>query len=224
MVQDCFAAVRRVWPVGVTIFSVLGCVAATSVIEPPAGAFKIDVGFPPPGIRYVLRTVDGGGAATTATYAVLDEGIYGGKPVYQVRSGRDLHVYDKGSRNWIATVRDRQERFSALPHEGTFSWPLWVGKSWIASFSYNDRVQGWSYSPVEYTWTVETYEEVKVPAGTFKAFKLQSSPGRNAGYYSTIWYAPDIALIVKRARERISAHSDGPGKFVTELVEYRPAR
>lgn len=197
-----------------------GCAAVEPPTEPPPAVLRVDVGFPSSGTRWVTRTLNQDGSTSTTTFTVLAEDFHEGKPVYRLQSGRDIRVYDKATRNWISTLRDRNERFQAAPHDGTFSWPLWVGKWWRASYTYYDHVQGRSWSPVDFTWTVEAYEEMKVPAGTFKAFRLQSSPGRNAASFTTIWYAPEIKLIVKQVYERTTGHNLGPGKFVTELIEY----
>lgn len=206
---------------GLLIF-IGSCAPVTPPTEPPQGVFKADVGFPTPGTKWVTRTVNQDGAASTTAFTVLEEDLYEGKPVYRIQFGRDISIYDKATRNWIVTLRDRTERFKASPDDGTFFWPLWVGKWWRASYTYYNHVQGRSWSPVEFTWEVKAYEEVKVPAGTFKAFRIESSPGRNAATFTTLWYAPEIKLIVKRISERTSDHYLGPGKSLTELIEYRP--
>ena len=206
----------------VGLIAFLGSYGAMAA-EPPPGTVRVEVEIPPTGTKWVSRTVDHTGATSTRTYTVLEEASYEGKPVYRVSDGTDILIYDKATRNWVATVRDGQERFAASPNDGTFSSPVWVGKWWKASYTYYDRVRGRSWSPVEVTWKVEAYEDVEGPAGTFKAFRLQSSPGRNNATLTSIWYAPEIKLIVKRVLERTAQHSLGYGKFVTELIEY-PAK
>jgi hypothetical protein len=112
-----------------------------------------------------------------------------------------------------------KEVFAASPHDGTFSSPIWVGKSWTTNFTAHDRIRGFSHSPVQVNWKVESFEDVTVPAGTFKAFRLQSSvPVGNA--FSTLWYAPEVNLIVKRIDERTSRHPLGSDKRTTEMIEY----
>ncbi len=54
---------------------------------------------------------------------------------------------------------------------------------------------------------VAAYEEITVPAGSFKAFRLESTPAENSGVRKILWYAPEIQLYVKRVSER------GPGVF-----------
>ncbi len=202
---------------------VVACVlmSVATAQEKVATETKVEVEFPPPGTKWVTRTADHAGATSIRTSTVLEGGSYEGKPVYRVSDGTDVRVFDKATTNWIATLRDGKERFAASPNEGVFSPPLQVGKWWKASYTYYDRGRGRSWSPIETTWKVEAYEDVTVPAGTFKAFKLQSTPGRNDATYTIIWYAPEVKLIIKRVSERTLDHSLGPGKFVTELIEYQ---
>jgi hypothetical protein len=154
---------------------------------------------------------------------VIEEGTYGGRPVYRVTDGTDVLVFDKATTNYIARLRDGQAVHRITPHAGSYSWPLAVGKQWTASFRSEHLDVGRSFDPVESSWRVEAYEDITVPAGTFKAFRLQSTPGRNEGEKYTVWYAPELKLGVRRILERIPAHFRGPGIFLHEVMEYRPA-
>jgi hypothetical protein len=84
------------------------------------------------------------GSSATITYIVLGEGTYGGKSVYRVSGGIDTQVYDKATGNMVAILRMGKEANAFEPHEGTFSWPLYVGKSWTASYTAHDRQRGMS--------------------------------------------------------------------------------
>jgi len=61
---------------------------------------------------------------------------------------------------------------------------------------------------------------VIVPAGTFTALRLESSPGTNNATSTTFWYSPEARVMVKRIYERTTDHYLGYGKFTTELVRY----
>lgn len=204
----------------VALMLFLGGCAGAMATEPPPGAVKVDREFPAPGTKWVIRSTDHTGAETTATITALGDGTYEGKPVYRVSDGVDVLVFDKATHSWVATLRGDKERFSASPHDGSGSSPLWVGKTWPASFTYYDRERGRSFSGVTLWWKVAAHEDVTVPAGTFKALRLE---GSNPFSSTTLWYAPSIKLIVKRVFERQSSHYLGYGKFSTELFEY-PAK
>lgn len=200
--------------VSVAIMLVAGC--ATIPTQAPSGAIQADLAFPPKGATWVKRT-DG----VTTTVVSEGEGTYHGKPVMRFSNGTTSTVIDKESGNWIADLRDGEELKGASPHIGIFSWPLFVGKSWTARFAYEDHVNRMIFNNVVAYWTVEAYENVQVPAGTFKAFRLQSSPGQTDATATTLWYSPDMKITVKVIFERLSNHYLGTGRFVTELMEYR---
>ncbi len=70
------------------------------------------------------------------------------------------------------------------------------------------------------SWKVAAYEDVTVPAGTFKAFRME---GSNPWAKITQWYAPEEKLVVKHVLERFGSNYLGSGKETTELLEY-PAK
>ena len=207
--------------VTMTAMVVAGCAEAPT--KPPAGAVTADAGFPSPGTKFMFRKTDVTDAnaqkLTTYTETVQSEEIYKGTPVYRETDGVDVKLFNKRNCNWMATLRGGVQRYSASPDDGTFSWPLFVGKQWTANLTYHDHVRERSWSPVVSYWKVASYEDVTVPAGTFKAFRLEQSPGTNNGTSVTDWYAPELKAIVKRIFERSHNHYLGYGKFITELVK-----
>jgi hypothetical protein len=78
--------------------------------------------------------------------------------------------------------------------------PLYVGKKWSKMVSGQDT----GGVPLNYLheFRVQSFENITVPAGTFKAFKIEFS--RNALERGSsiarwhIWYSPDVKTIVKR--------------------------
>lgn len=187
--------------------------------QPPGGIFKTYVGFPAPDTKWVVRITDSIHGTLTTMVTALGEGRYKGKLVYRLASSAEGTVltYDEATANLITILRGEKETMLSFPHEGTFSWPLWVGKSWVARFTYYEPGQK---IPIETHWKVEAYEDVQVAASTWKAFRLRGSwPGTT----TTIWYAPEINLMVRRVFERTPDHPRGYFKVVTEVIEY-PAK
>ncbi len=171
----------------------VSCAVAASKdpAAPPAGAQIVEAGFPEAGTKWVARiSQTGSGTTTSFTYTVLGEGTYDGKPVYRVSAGNDILVYDKATGNSVADLHMGKESRAYSPHNGFFSWPLYVGKSWTASYTYHDRASGTTIDPLRFEYHVEAFEEVTVPAGTWKAFRIEAEiPEQTA--FSTFWYAPD---------------------------------
>ncbi|MBI2553050.1 MAG: CHAT domain-containing protein [Candidatus Rokubacteria bacterium] len=209
--------IRERWLLTGLIVLLAGCVTVPA--EPPPERATADAEFPPSGTRWITRSVDQTGRTWITTWNVLEEGSYQGEPAYRVSDQLSTLVYDKATRSWMATLQWDEERFAASPHDGAFSWPLRVGKWWVATYAYHDRQRGRSFPRVEVTWRVEAYEDVTVPAGTFKAFRLQ---GRAPAVNFTRWYAPDLRLVAKEIAERNLRHHLGAGKVVTELIQRAP--
>jgi hypothetical protein len=89
-----------------------------------------------------------------------------------------------------------------------FDFPLYVGKKWDTTITARP-----SYLPREHNFLLEyevmSYENVTVPAGTFKAYKIelkQTNITTNIGYEwlskAYIWYSPEIKFYVKVIYEK----------------------
>jgi hypothetical protein len=106
-------------------------------------------------------------------------------------------------------------------------FPLFVGKQWSFSAEmYTDHFQkGEHLDLFENQITVETVEQVTVPAGTFPAFKIKQvrtlrscsrwsfAPSRVPPATRHYWYAPEVKEVIKgtdyagRVRYRLTAYS-----------------
>ena len=62
------------------------------------------------------------------------------------------------------------------------------------------------------------YEDVVVPAGSWKAFRIESQSGGSS--FSTLWYAPEIQLVVREVLETTMEHPFGRTKSIYEIVRY----
>src|SRR5262245_65567298 len=102
-------------------------VVTASESEPPSGGVKADMGFPPPGTKWVARFVNQTGSTATITYTVIDEGTYMRKPVHRVNEGIETQIYDKETCNMIAIVMLGKEANAFDRHDGTISRPLYMG-------------------------------------------------------------------------------------------------
>jgi hypothetical protein len=105
------------------------------------------------------------------------------------------------------------------------SFPLEVGKSWTFVNDYSLKDTG-TKGQMKQSVVVLTYEKVRVPAGEFEAFKLEStgsfsgsSPaaGPISGSGSrTYWYAPSARAIVKE-----EIQDPYRGRYGLELVKFK---
>ena len=192
--------------------------AAELPSEPPRDAIKVEVGFPAVGTKWVGKIVPQSGPTVTLTYTVIEDGVHESKPVHRIVAGTDTYVYDVATGNMIATLRLGKEVTSTAPHDGTFSWPLFAGKTWTATYTFNNRLQGITVGPLSVEYRATAYEDVTVPAGSWKAFKIESEASNSA--FSTLWYVPEINLVVKRINETTTGHPSGRTKIIFEVIQY----
>jgi hypothetical protein len=97
-----------------------------------------------------------------------------------------------------------------------YEFPLEVGKTWTQDIALT--VGGTTKVPMKAQWKVEAHEDVTVPAGTFKAWRLSFTD--NFGFKQTTWSMPETAgVYAKRVNERPATHPQGgAGTQVIELV------
>lgn len=163
------------------------------------------------------------GKSHTRRLVAMKDGEHGGKSVYRVSTDSDTYVYDRANRSLFAILQNGKEAFRSSPHDGTFSSPLWVGKKWITVFTFYDRTTGTSAGPMREPSQVQAYEEVTVPAGTFKALKIHATGSiddQRMGSMSSrvVWYAPELMLVVKEGQAVNADHPLGAGTITTELL------
>jgi hypothetical protein len=97
----------------------------------------------------------------------------------------------------------------------TYNYPLVVGKTWTTSYRVTVISTKQAF-PFDATFKVEAYEDVTVPAGTFKAFKI--SVLTSAGSEDTYWFVPEFGIHAKQSLRRTGKSGYGPGTREIELV------
>ena len=92
-----------------------------------------------------------------------------------------------------------------------YQWPLAQGKTWDAPYEGADFDTSWSVS-------VQGWEDVTVPAGTFRAIRIDlkrtNSGGRRTVKQETLWYAPAVKRHV-----RLEEHEYVAGYHLKHTVE-----
>ena len=120
--------------------------------------------------------------------------------------------------NLVKTVSARGEVTQLRdPHSGFLQFPLFVGKSWSHSYENNGV-------PRRSNWSVKAYEQIKVKAGTFMAFRVEGEDKRLDRPYGVLisyWYSPQVKAIVKF--EGVDGSNLQPlADWQYELVRYSP--
>jgi hypothetical protein len=134
--------------------------------------------------------------------------VLGGYEIRGQSNDETKIYYDK---DWVL-VRlevDGQTITSALPThplvgEKWLPFPLTVGKTWKTQYRTPSVTSG-RMNLYNNWFTVQAHEELKVPAGTFKTFKIKheqtGGTGTEAGKRGGVryfWYAPEVGFHVKR--------------------------
>ncbi len=155
--------------------------------------------------------------AERPTYKVGDTWIRSDGAYELKRIERDVYVFVAGRGNEVHLSRDLGLARIVADGHATFdvepaadlSWPLQVGKWGTRQLSWRSALPRPVHNftgTVRSAWRVEAYEDVRVAAGSFKAFRISNSvegltqgPGAAGANFAqiTLWYAPDPQRFVK---------------------------
>jgi hypothetical protein len=171
--------------------------------------------------KWTIETTESGRTGKI-TVTLTGTSIYDGKPIYMLSNGARTALIDVATLNNVGAMREGKMVWTALPNDGMFSWPLSIGKTWSGSFNYTDYEKGANFTGVGSYYRVTGYEDVTVPAGTFKAYRVEGTPGANESVTRTAWYAPMPGIVVKRisVREGGMDYRGTSSRSIMELVEY----
>jgi hypothetical protein len=202
--------------------------------QPPVGAETAGAAYPPIGARWRVRVTEAGLFHTTVddrdiTATSVD---FDGRRGYGLAGPATMTVLDPVTFNPIGEAVNGGVAIRDTPDTGIFSWPLWVGKSWGGSDGHADLSRGMTWAPARSEAQVAALEDVVVPAGTFRAFRIEYQGGigssvlggrHNEGGLgfetrATYWYAPGPKLIVKSEVIRLGTNYLGGARTTTELL------
>ncbi len=122
--------------------------------------------------------------------------------------------------------KDKRKDYSGF-RKKILNFPLTTGKQWKDLFEQNELgpIGGVGRAEYQETFRVLGWEEVQVPAGKFKAIKLEykfvrnfgiGNPSENKAWY---WYSPEVKNLVKCHYEK--GYSEYPAERKDwELVSY----
>jgi hypothetical protein len=177
----------------------------------------------PLGTTYTLARSDTGsfGSGTTQSTLKVTERMWEGKPVTALVSPTGVLVLNNADGGWIAMLGPDDKPIMSFDPPIGFNFPLEVGKTWTKSYrvTVHPTKQTMSFDS---TWKVEAYEDVTLPAGTFKAFKVSYSG--TLGEESMMWYIPELGFNAKRSEKRTAKWPSGPGIRESELISYTLAK
>lgn len=160
--------------------------------------------------------------AERPTYAIGDTWLRSDGAFSLTRLEGDRYIFSAGPGHEIHLTRDlaiakfvRAYQTVEFAPPPTFRWPLKVG-AWGTSdgtWRSPDFVNGFH---ARFTWSVDALEDVRVPAGTFKSFRLSFSASPTATSIEArwpartgkLWYAPEVRRFIKAEGRSEVALSD----------------
>ena len=213
--QSAFLKAGIGFAVLLSVMFAVGC----ATTGPPFFAAKADNPGPhPAGSTWTTERRDSGsfGSGTVRlTTKSLGEQTWQGRKVNALEGPEGTLLQELPSLKWVAFVKGTTPLVSWDPPLG-WSYPIWVGKTWTESYRVTNHGSG-KTSNLEIRWNVEAKEKIKVPAGTFKVFRITSSSGDT----ETInWWSPEVGTFVKSKSQRTAKHPMGPGVRETELISH----
>lgn len=114
------------------------------------------------------------------------------------------------------------------PHTGLLRFPLQVGAKYPTRYEVTRRRQGAFRSRIEATMRVVGWEDVEVPAGKFRALKVEGDGSyrrqdtfSNGQIRYAIWYVPAVKRWVKFTVENTDSRGQPFVRETDELVEFK---
>ena len=75
---------------------------------------------------------------------------------------------------------------------------------------------------LEYTQTIEAFEEITVPAGTYRTFRVKTV--NSMGDENVQWWSPDTGIFMKQNLRRTAKHPAGAGTRELEITSFKRAQ
>lgn len=145
--------------------------------------------------RYALNAPGVKGAALVPNEVVRDE-IFGGVPAYVLSAGNKEYPHEKATLAVLATLSNGKVVIKNEPASLTLAWPLEVGKRWKNEYVIQD-VEAKQSAKINTEVIVGDFEIVRVPAGSFPAFRIETYTSPGGELISDQWYAPAVKWFVK---------------------------
>lgn len=202
---------RWIAAAGVTAVMVAsGC----AMLAPKMETYKA----PPLGAMWTISQVNTGSYGSSSARIAFTRGerVWQGRQVVTFQNQAGTTLADSVTGKWIGVLGPSDAVAVSWEPPLGYDFPIEVGKAWVSKHRVDNRMTGRSVD-FEATWKVEAYEDVTVPAGTFKAYRVRYSD--TLGNTDLYWTSPDLAINVKTSQKRSASHSQGAGTREIELVE-----
>lgn len=102
----------------------------------------------------------------------------------------------------LVRTKGRGDDIDNTPRDGSLEFPLYVGKTWVHQYVHEMKGSRQSYQR-EARAKVVAWEQVRVPAGTFWAYRVEIENAwvGHGVADETYWYAPEVGFTIKYASQ-----------------------
>jgi hypothetical protein len=173
---------------------------------------------PPLGTTWERMQTDTGSYGSSSAKSIGRRGErtwQGGKVItFQLANGT-VHAQQDGA--WLGIFKGDTPIFTFDPPLN-WQYPLEVGKTWSREQRMTIHAAKRTIA-YQLTQKVEAIEDVSVPAGTFKTFKVSTKT--SLGDENVVWFSPELGIFVKVRNERTAKHPQGPGTQSIDLLSYK---
>ena len=198
-----------------TIYRSLALVALAALLSACAAMPGERYVAPPAGMTYTSEYRDSGsyGAGRSDVSGLVVARDWNGTSVTGFQTAQNtLLMMPNGA--FIGMVAPDGKMISSWEPYAVWEFPLQVGKSWTKQYKMKLHAQNREV-PFETRQNVEAYEDVVVPAGTFKAFRVRTSD--TLGNENVQWFAPEVGMFVKATLRRTDQSPQGAGVRESEM-------
>jgi hypothetical protein len=136
------------------------------------------------------------GVKGTVSNLVAREEVFEKSPSYVLAIGKNEYPHAKGTLAVLATLSDGKTIGRNDPPSQPLAWPLGTGKQWRNSYV-AEETERRRTQRIDTEVLVAALEEVRVPAGIFEAFRVETYDSQTGELILEQWYAPRARWFVK---------------------------
>lgn len=177
---------------------------------------------PPLGSTFTYAQINTGafGSGTSQATSKITERNWEGKRMTAIVSPAGVLLQNDDGK-WSSILGSDDRLIISYDPPVGYDYPLEVGKMWTKSYRMTIHPRNQTI-PFDMTFKIESYEDMTVPAGTFKVFKVSVS--NTIGTEMVQWFSPELGNFVKQTQKRPASSPLGPGTRDEELVSYTIAK
>ncbi len=163
------------------------------------------------------------GSSGTITRRIIREDAFDGIPCFVIKYGRTEGFFTKDVLGFLASKRKGRVITKRDAPDQPLAWPLKVGKQWNNVYT-REKPQEESSSNFDLQVVVAKLEEVTVPAGMFKAFKIEVYYSHTGNLSSEWWYSPEVEWFVKWIRYGSSPREERLKSYKIDVTAHTATR